>query len=164
MADYCFKDVAKLLHSAGLAVKALTLNGQAATDDDSVPQSLENHKTAFTSASSQYFSLLSYIDVRLRRQIYALEEADIIFAERPARETLTVSTAPGSVGGISTAVPPTQTASGKANAAASGLGNLDVGWLNSRNDAVGKDMEAELWAKAKTFIQNLGSEKSLGNG
>ena len=41
---------------------------------------------------------------------------------------------------------------------AGGLGNLDVGWLNGRNDNVGKDMEAELWAKAQEFVSSFGDE------
>ncbi|MCJ1363173.1 hypothetical protein MMC16_002280 [Acarospora aff. strigata] len=148
------KDIAKLLHSAGLAVKALTKSLEGTQEDDSLPGSLENHKTAFTSAASQYFSLLSSIDVRLRRQIYALEEADIISAEGSVKESqtaLAVPTSHGATGGAGIAVP----SSDKANAAASGLGSLDIGWLNSRNDTVGKEMEAELWAKANDFIKTL---------
>lgn len=41
-----------------------------------------------------------------------------------------------------------------------GLGSLDIGWLNSRNDHIGKGMEAELWEEAQHFIEGL----RLGNG
>jgi len=36
-----------------------------------------------------------------------------------------------------------------------GLANLDVGWLNSRSGHVGREMEAELWARAKLFFEEL---------
>lgn len=36
-----------------------------------------------------------------------------------------------------------------------GLGNLDISWLNSRNNKVEKEMEAELWAKAQDLVQTL---------
>ena len=35
-----------------------------------------------------------------------------------------------------------------------GLGSLDVGWLNSRNDNVGKEMEAELWEDAQLLVES----------
>lgn len=40
-----------------------------------------------------------------------------------------------------------------------GLGNLDVGWLNSRQDTVGKDMEKELMGEVKAVL-----EKMVGEG
>ena len=36
-----------------------------------------------------------------------------------------------------------------------GLGNLDVGWLNSRNDKVGKEMELALWASARGLVETM---------
>ena len=41
-----------------------------------------------------------------------------------------------------------------------GLGNLDIGWLNSRNDNVGKEKEAELWEEALCTVQKL-EEKNI---
>jgi hypothetical protein len=32
---------------------------------------------------------------------------------------------------------------------------LDISWLNSRKDTVGKDKEAELWAAARSFIEQM---------
>ena len=40
-----------------------------------------------------------------------------------------------------------------------GLGTLDIGWLNSRNDNVGKTKEAELWEEALRSVQRLEEEK-----
>lgn len=43
-----------------------------------------------------------------------------------------------------------------------GMGKLDIGWLNSRSGRVGRDMEAELWEKARMFLEGL--EKGKSNG
>ena len=77
------------------------------------------------------------MDVNLRRQILALEEAQII----PAA-------APKDVPGLKE-----QTVVGPGT-----LGNLDVGWLNSRNDKIGKDMEAELWTQARELLEDFKSD------
>lgn len=152
------------MHSAGLAVKALTKTRESPNEDGSPAASLESHKTAFTSSVSQYFTLLSSIDVRLRRQIYALEEAGIIAADPPAKES---SAAPAPQGIFGEAAATTalsqagsQTASKNTSTTAGNLGSLDVGWLNSRNDKVGKQMEAELWVRASEFVKRLESEKT----
>jgi hypothetical protein len=39
---------------------------------------------------------------------------------------------------------------------------VDVGWLNTRSNKVGRDMEAELWAKARAFLEGM-AEKSNQN-
>jgi len=152
------KDIAALLSSAGLAVKALTSSPSSSSDSPEEPITLESHKAAFTAATAKYFSLLSSVSVRLRRQIYALEEANIISAETPGKDSQT-STLPaafssiGSSAGASSA----QAAAEKSTITAGGLGSLDVGWLNSRKDVVGKDMEAELWGKAVGLLEKLES-------
>ncbi|KAL4979433.1 mediator complex protein-domain-containing protein [Aspergillus desertorum] len=131
------KDVAKLIHSAGLAIQALTNARSNGFNDPASPasadNSLDSHKARFKEATSQYFALLSSIDVRLRRQVYALEEASILAPDSPSR-----------------------TADSGSGAAAGGASNpLDVSWLNSRKDTVGKEKEAELWAAARQFVQRI---------
>ena len=109
-------------------------------------------------ATSQYFALLSSLDVRLRRQIYALEEAEILPAEAANRETQVAAITPPSsaaIGDQSTPPMSRQVADSKSVATGGGLGNLDIGWLNSRNDSVGKDMEAKLWDEAKLIVENF---------
>ncbi|MCJ1420713.1 hypothetical protein MMC32_007072 [Xylographa parallela] len=138
------RDVTKLLHSAGLTIKALT--GQTSLDAEEKPTSVEQQKSSFTAATSQYFSLLSSIDVRLRRQVYALEEADIIPAEAASKE---------SQGSQSVSGNPSQASKDRTSTQSSGLGNLDIGWLNSRNDKVGKEMEAELWKQARDLVEEI---------
>ena len=152
-----------MLHSAGLAIKALTNRSSSDHDEHSPrPRSIDQQKENFTAAASQYFSLLSSVDVRLRRQIYALEEAEIIPAEAASKEQQTSSAAPpGSAAHATVPNPPPakQATAGKSASTGGGLGALDVGWLNSRNDKVGKEMEAELWGKARDFVLSLEDER-----
>ena len=124
------QNVAKLLRSAGEAIQALT--GEKPSESGSKPTD-DERKSAFTQVTAQYFILLSSVDVNIRRQIYALEEAKIITAADSASKE----------------------GSAKERAAveeSGNLGGLDVGWLNSRNDKVGKEMEAELWEKARSLL------------
>ena len=132
-----FQDVAKLINSAGLAIQGLT---NAKSDDPTsttTNNSLDTHKTNFKEATSQYFALLSSIDVRLRRQVYALEEASILAPESASRAGDTA----GAGGGAAGASNP-----------------LDISWLNSRKDTVGKEKEAELWAAAREFMEKNGNK------
>ncbi|PLB45174.1 hypothetical protein P170DRAFT_429864 [Aspergillus steynii IBT 23096] len=128
------KDVARLIHSAGLAIQALT---NARTGDSPTDNSLQSHQARFKEATSQYFALLSSIDVRLRRQVYALEEASILAPD-------STSSRAGDTAGTS-------------GAAAGASNPLDISWLNSRKDTVGKDKEAELWAAARGFVEQIGN-------
>ena len=105
---------------------------------------------------TQYLSLLSSIDSRLQQQIFALAEADILPSESGPREYQ--ADLHSSRGARATPNPllPKLADSKSDSASGSGLGTLDVGWLNSRNDNVGKEMEAELWAKALDLSTILG--------
>ena len=127
-----------------MAIKALT--GQTSLDAEEKSTSVEQQKSSFTAATSQYFSLLSSIDVRLRRQVYALEEADIVPAEAATKESQGSQSASGN---------PSQASKDRASTQSSGLGNLDIGWLNSRNDKVGKGMAAELWKQARDLVEEI---------
>lgn len=96
------------------------------------------------------------MDVNLRRQIYALEEADILLAEVVTKDSPTSLAVPSTA----QASPPNASSLGagggnKGVIIGGGLGNLDVGWLNSRNDKVGMEMNAELWGEAEVFVSEL---------
>lgn len=72
--------------------------------------------------------------MRLRRQVYALEEAGLI-ALGEGRDTKSGQTL------------------GTDERGAIAGGPLDVSWLNARaSDAVGKSMEKELWARARGLV------------
>ena len=106
------------------------------------PFSTGQQKQSFATAASSYFALLSSLDVRLRRQIYALGEAEILFGEASNKMIHSNLSAP---------LGPNRT--GKGAATGGGLGNLDVGWLNSRNGHVGKKKDAELWEEAQRCVE-----------
>lgn len=109
--------------------------------------------------AAQYFSLLSSIDVRLRRQIYALEEADILSPSSSAVEKveLQVPGNQGSTSALGSSQGSTGASGGKGGV---GMGVLDVEWFNSRNDSVGKEMEAELWKELEGLVEGL--ENKMG--
>lgn len=139
----------------------------SSTQDEEEAQllSIEHQKEHFRSEASQYFSLLSSIDVRLRRQVYALEEAEIIPAEavKEQQTSLAVPSIFAHLGSPQNSSSPKQPPLSKSVHIGGGLGTLDVGWLNSRNDNVGKEMEAELWAKAEDFVKELETKKLADN-
>ncbi|KAI5305967.1 F-actin-capping protein subunit beta [Ascosphaera pollenicola] len=124
------RDVSKLLESAGAAIGVLTNINSSSDADTALGNTLESRKAAFTSVTSEFFALLSSLDVRLRRQVYALEEASII---------------------QSNSDPKTEGAS--AASAASARNPLDIGWLNSRKGLLERKKEAELWAEARQFVE-----------
>ncbi|KAI9803743.1 MAG: hypothetical protein M1833_000655 [Piccolia ochrophora] len=149
------KDITTLLRSAGLAVKSLTSSPAPGADRSSV--TVETQKASFTASSSNYFRLLDSISARLRRQIYALEEADIISAEAAPKESKTgmnAALAAMAGGGGGAGFGGLQAGPDKTSTVwAGGMGNLEVDWLNSRTNFVGKDMEAELWKRAQSFLE-----------
>lgn len=114
--------------------------------------------------AAQYFSLLSSIDVRLRRQIYALEEADILShsaVEKVEKAELLLPGSQGSISALGSSQGTTGASGGKGGV---GMGGLDVGWLNSRNDSVGKEMEAELWSELEGLVEGVEKKKMGEDG
>ena len=126
-----------MLQLTGTALKALSPQSSSATAPASAaePMSLasdpEAQTAAFKEAMDAFLLTLHSVDVRLKRQIMGLEEAGIV-SLKDNREA--VSLEPNGVGAV---------------------GNLDVGWLNSRSNKVERDMEAELWTKARTHLDAL---------
>lgn len=87
--------------------------------------------------------------MRLRRQVYALEEASIIPPESASK-----------------AGEPATASGGGGTGATSTTNPFEISWLNSRKDTVGKDKEAELWSEARDFVEKLDSsaERSAEGG
>lgn len=158
---YCSQNVVKLLHHAATAIRTLTVFApEAGGHEDADGSVLEQRKADFAAASSQYFASLSSIDAQLRRQITALEDAGVLPSEAVIEESQ--PTPAQSQTGLDPAKrPPTKPKSTITNG---GLGNIDIGWLNSRNDNVEKIMEAELWEQAQALVQKtLASKRTTGN-
>ncbi|KAL8905890.1 MAG: hypothetical protein Q9207_002367 [Kuettlingeria erythrocarpa] len=155
------KNVVKLLQHAGTAIKTLTvLAPEAGGLEDDGGSVMEQRKADFAAASSQYFATLSSIDVQLRRQITALEDAGMLPSEAVIEGSQPASTQ-AQTGLDPSKRPPAKPKSTITNG---GLGNVDISWLNSRNNNVEKVMEAELWEQAQALVQKtLRSRTMTGN-
>ncbi|KAL8672947.1 MAG: hypothetical protein Q9168_002622 [Polycauliona sp. 1 TL-2023] len=154
------RDVAELLRSAGLAIKTLT-STEPDADGNQLSQSrtIQQRQQDFATASSRYFSLLSSIDVRLRRHISALEDAEITPSETAAKDSQSTKDMSAVNIPMSTGLPPRP---GRDTITNGGMGNLDVGWLNSRNNNVGREMEASLWKDAHDLVETTLETKNRG--
>lgn len=156
-------DVAALLNSAGNAMNSLTNRplAPATSDDDTqmndaTANSIEDHKKAFAQHTTDFFEGLQGIVARLRRQAYALEEAGIITPDTLGLGSVqprvaAATTAPNGRGGASQ--PEVE------NVKNGGLGNFDVGWLNSRGNKVGREKEKELVIEAKELLEDVVAAK-----
>ncbi|EPE32434.1 hypothetical protein GLAREA_07567 [Glarea lozoyensis ATCC 20868] len=143
--------IAQLLESAGLALQTLS-SSQA-----SLP--IPERKAAFETSSTTYIKTLQDIHVGLTRSIYGLEEAGIIPAEKAKAKAV-----PPKNFGDKQGVPEGKNfkTATEAQHIEGGMGKLDIGWLNSRSGRVDRDMEAELWEKARHFLQETQSGTSNG--
>ncbi|KAL8851570.1 MAG: hypothetical protein Q9221_003502 [Calogaya cf. arnoldii] len=158
------RDVAELLRSAGLAIKTLTYTEpEADGDHDRQSQNIGERQKEFATASSRYFALLSSIDVRLRRHISALEDAEIIPSETTAKDSQSTRDAPTVNTVTSSNLLPRTGLSGRDAITHSGMGSLDVGWLNGRNNNVGRAMEADLWKEAHELLETTLEARDKGD-
>ncbi|KAJ9617740.1 uncharacterized protein PV06_01666 [Exophiala oligosperma] len=127
--------IATLLSAASEAIGILS-NQPTSEAQAKALQNPEAARSAFTTAADTYFSTLSSIEVRLRRQVYALEEANLI---RPGDER--DSRRGRAIGGDSSLTKV-------------GGGPLDPSWLNARaSDKVGAGMKRELLSRAREFVE-----------
>ena len=155
-------DVANLLASAGQAINALTNRSldstTKGTDDaqmvDDGSNTVESHKEQFTEQTNAYYTGIQAVIARLRRQAYALEEAGIITAEAPSLSTTASrSIAPTTTQGQNPSA--SQQQAHTESITNGGLGNFDVGWLNSRGNRMGTEKEADLLAEAKDLLHKM---------
>ncbi|KAG0646825.1 hypothetical protein D0Z07_6389 [Hyphodiscus hymeniophilus] len=140
------KSITQLLKSAGLALQIL-----AAEQKTNEP--VADRKQAFEKATDSYLSTLHSVDLGLRRQLWGLEEAEIIIEKKTKDSHDSRSGGDGKL----------------EKGLEGGTGKLDIGWLNSRSGKVGRDNEAELWVKAKIFLEGVNEklredEKADGDG
>lgn len=152
------KTIVQLMHHTGEALNALSVPSDSSSSSSpgaSKAVSAEAksqldppaQKDAFHGATDAFLDALHSVDVRMKRQIMALEEAGIVSLTAPNPKALKAGVAVGT--------------SMKPNGMGA-VGNLDVGWLNSRGNKVEKDMEAELWGKARELLakHNDGSNEN----
>ena len=127
----------ELLRSAGLAIQTLPTA----------------RREEFESATNAYLQFAHTVDVGFNRQIYGLEEAGITppdIKKTTAAEDQNRNKALGAAGAA-----PTSLAEGA-------MGKFDIGWLNSRSGQVERDMEAELWHKARVFLEKEKENRKIG--
>lgn len=153
-------EVAAILQSAGQAINSLTdrpLKREAAGDKDTHMEDegglacLQDRKDAFTEHTQAYYTHLQAVVARLRRHAYALEEAGIITAEAPPiglseQQKQAAAQQAQKRGPVAAVAEPERITNG-------GLGNLDVGWLNSRGNKVGAEKENELIGEVKNLLE-----------
>lgn len=145
-------DIPDLIASAGntiasLSNKSESQDGASQGSDITRKEALETHTQAF-------YSALQSLTTGLRRHAYALEEAGIITAEAPSLSMASKTQGPQKPG--APALPePERITNG-------GLGNLDIGWLNSRGNKVGAEKEAELVEEARELVERVLEEQRKG--
>lgn len=129
-------DVSRLLSCASKAIALLP------NEDYKEPNpKLEDVKEQFQELCSEYYAMLSSIEVHSRRQIYALEEAGLI-----------------TKGTKQDADRATSMNEDQTNKRAGG-GPLDSSWLNARaRDSVGLGLKRDALDQAKEFLRKSGVE------
>lgn len=132
------RSLTTLLASASEAVGVLA----NARNGNAIASKYEAQEKIFQRASSTYFATLSSIEVGLKRQVYALEEAGLIQPgeERDAKKGKAVLERP---------------------VTGAGVGQLDSSWLNAMaNNGVQDGLQREILKEAKEFL----SAAKGGNG
>ncbi|KAI6381471.1 hypothetical protein MCOR25_001165 [Pyricularia grisea] len=153
------KDIASLLEKAGRVIGSLKPKPDSAPDPSAAESQDPPQLAACKSATDDFFATLQSVNIRLKRQIYGLEEAGIITLSQPtitaAGKTKPKGELPTMINAV---VPPVQ----PNGVGGMGAGNLDVGWLNSRSNKVDRDMEAELWAHARQHLESVAAADTNG--
>lgn len=105
---------------------------------------------------NKFLSTLHSVDARLKRQILGLDEAGIISLpsnKDAAKDKPKDEDGTGTGTGTGAAAPGPKPALEPDGVGM--VGDLDVGWLNSRSNQVEREMEAELWTKARKHLEAL---------
>ncbi|KAH9909940.1 mediator complex, subunit Med11 [Xylariomycetidae sp. FL2044] len=143
------KNIVSLLRSTAQAVESL--GKRESTSEDTVMTDSDQAQI-FKDSMEDFLQTLRSVNVGMKRQIWGLEEARIVsLAKDKAPNTREEG---GEVQGTTTrSLEPD--GDGK-------IGGLDVGWLNSRSNKVGMDMEADLWDQAETLLRETLQSKGQG--
>lgn len=129
------QSISTLLSAASEAIGIISNDPSSETQERAL-RNPSTARTAFQEAATTYFTTLSSIDVRLRRQVYALEEAGLVKPgdDRDPKRGRKIG--------------------GDYGIEKTGGGLLDPSWLSARaSDRVGSGMKAELLAQARDFVE-----------
>jgi hypothetical protein len=159
-----------------------TGGGGGGDDDDDVlmgtteasPSPSTDPVTAFQQAQSAFFQTVDRIDKQLTRQILALEEAGIITLRNTADQQQQQQGQGEQATGSSQQQQQLEARRGGDAGGGGGqvarlepdgmgrYGNLDVGQLNLASSTVERDMEAELWRRAREELGKIVGEGEAG--
>ncbi|KAF3770930.1 hypothetical protein M406DRAFT_248997 [Cryphonectria parasitica EP155] len=139
------RDIASLLELTGKAIQSL--GKQRSTEPDQSPPTAQDQTQAFQENMDKFLTTLHAVDVRMKRQIFGLEEAGIL--------TLDKAKPKDEEGGARQSLEPNGLGM---------VGDLDVGWLNSRSTKVDREMEAELWTKTRQHLENITHASGAAGG
>lgn len=139
------RSIVELMNHTATALNALSSPsvGTTASPDGAENSKIDapSQKESFRLATNSFLRTLQGIDVRMKRHVLALEEAGIVNLSNAPRQdagrTSKSSLQPNGVGSV---------------------GNLDVGWLNSRSSKIERDMEAEIWKDARELLERESDE------
>ncbi|KAK3110705.1 hypothetical protein LTR53_014733 [Teratosphaeriaceae sp. CCFEE 6253] len=147
--------VAETLRHMGETIRALSPSTHGGGD------SADARKSTFDEHLKAAYEGVQAFQARMKRQAYALEEAGIIAPDATAQTTAgsqqqqqPQGVAPGRGGPAPVAVAELERITN------GGLGQLDVGWLNSRGNKVGVEKEAELLQEAESLLREELKRKS----
>ncbi|KAJ4414852.1 hypothetical protein N0V82_007700 [Gnomoniopsis sp. IMI 355080] len=148
------QDIVSLLALSGNALKSLGRQPQPTGENEEAPKTTDEQTQTFQDTMDNFLTTLHKVDVRMKRQIFGLEEAGILTLDK---------TKPKDDEGVDPAQKPTIEPNGMGL-----VGNLDVGWLNSRSNQVELEKEAELWTSARKALENVsrgtGTAGQVGDG
>lgn len=164
------QDIASLLELSGKAIRSLgrqtpTNNGSSSSSATAAqpeqepprPPTTEEQTQAFQDNMGKFLTTLHAVDVRLKRQIFGLEEAGILTLDDGGARA-PKDNKDGVAAGA--AQKPTLEPNGLGM-----MGSLDVGWLNSRSNQVEREMEVELWTRARKTLEDVaGPARFSGSG
>ncbi len=176
------QDISSLLQHTSDALRAIakppTTNSSASTPSNALagtaPETYQESQEAalsnFKAIQSEFLNTLDRIDKQLKRQIYALEEAGIITLRNTGEQaeggegagTAGPGTSGGAAGGEGT-TGKTRAKEVVARLDPDGVGrygSLDVGQLNMASSTVERDLEQELWAKARELTARMAAQKA----
>ena len=151
-------EVAEMIKHAGQAINALTNRPLSESEDEDGDEDMADHQQSFSADdrreafkrhTTAFYVGVQSITAQLRRNVYGLEEAAIITSEASTAQSTEQPVRPGA--GLQAGRTPKEEAPRITNG---GMGNLDVGWLNSKGNKVGAEKENELMKEAKDLLES----------
>ncbi|KAH7033080.1 mediator complex protein-domain-containing protein [Microdochium trichocladiopsis] len=136
------KDIVSLLRSVGRAVGSLGKKEPQDGEEDTKMGDASDRARLFQDSMDEFIRTLRVVNTGMKRQIYGLEEANIVTLRKDDSDAQPGATSETRM------TPLEPDGDGR-------IGGLDPGWLNSRSNKVERDMEAELWEQAEMMLRHM---------